>query len=103
MKIKRIFKYSLITLLGFIVLLVLFTAYLYFTADMKQPQRSPDEIISHELVKDDSLRTYGPNYLHLASCGLWEQYLQGDAFERGFASGKLAEDLLYFQEKVFVD
>lgn len=103
MKIKRILKYTLFSFLGIIVLLVLFTCGLYFTADMKQPQRTPDEIVSYELVKNDSLRTYGPNYLRRSESGLWEQYVQGEAFERGVASGKLAEDLLYFQEKVFVD
>ena len=103
MKIPRLLKYTLFSFLGIIVLFILFVCYLYFSADMKQPQLSQDTIPRYELVRSDSLRRYGPNHLRHSQTGLWEQYLQGKDFERGVASGILTQDLLYFQEKVFVD
>ncbi|MDR2816583.1 MAG: C45 family peptidase, partial [Proteiniphilum sp.] len=35
--------------------------------------------------------------------GLWELYVKGTPFERGVAIGRISEDLLYYQEKVFTD
>ncbi len=49
------------------------------------------------------VRRFGPNVLHRSASGLWELKVTGKAFERGYAIGKLSEDLLYYQEKVFVD
>ena len=51
----------------------------------------------------DSLRVYGGNTLRLNADGLWVMSVAGSAFERGEAIGKLAEDLLYMQEKAFAD
>ncbi|MDR1879830.1 MAG: C45 family peptidase [Tannerellaceae bacterium] len=76
---------------------------LYFTADMKQPGVSLHGIAAYPLVKGDSLRTYGGNWLRLTASGLWELHVQGTGFERGVAAGKLTEELLHYQEKVFVD
>lgn len=103
MKIKKVLKYiglSLVSLVGalFITLVVL-----YFSADMKQPVVSPDALDIYPLAKTDSLCTYGPNHLRLSKSGLWEMKVQGYSVERGIAIGKLSEDLLYYQEKVFVD
>jgi hypothetical protein len=70
---------------------------------MKEPDISAEILPEYILYKSDSLRTYGPNWLQLNESGLWEMKLEGEAFERGVAFGKLSEDLLYYQEKVFVD
>ena len=45
----------------------------------------------------------GGNYLRHSESGLWELKVSGPAYERGKAIGQLTSDLLYFQEKVFVD
>lgn len=45
----------------------------------------------------------GKCMLRQSKSGLWEMYLEGNAFERGTAAGKISKDLLYYQEKVFVD
>lgn len=57
-----------------------------------------DTVVYHE-----GYRQLSNNFLRQNDSGLWEMYLEGSPFERGVAYGKLTEDLLYYQEKVFVD
>lgn len=45
----------------------------------------------------------GNNWLRKSECGLWEMYLEGDAFERGVAFGQLTRELLFYQETAFVE
>lgn len=103
MRIKKVLKYSglcLVTLIG--VLCITLSAF-YFSADMKQPVITTAALPVYQLIKTDSLRTYGPNHLRQNKSGLWEMSVQGNAAERGTAFGRMAKDLLYYQEKVFVD
>jgi tetratricopeptide (TPR) repeat protein len=46
---------------------------------------------------------FGENWLRKSESGLWEMYIEGDAFNRGVAFGALTQELLYYQEKVFID
>lgn len=103
MKIKKLIKYLVLSFLSLAGLLVIVSSVLYLTADMKQPVIDLDALPAYSLIKTDSLRTYGPNHLRQGKSGLWEISLQGNPAERGVAFGKLAEDLLHYQEEVFVD
>lgn len=53
--------------------------------------------------KNDSLRVWGDNWLHLNDHGQYELYIQGSPYERGVVAGKLGTELLSFQEKAFMD
>lgn len=91
---------------GFLTLLIILLAgsyILYSSADMKQPDLSISDLPELPLSITDSLRSYGDNTLILNKQGLWELYVEGSPFERGVAIGRLSEELLYYQEKVFVD
>ena len=84
-----------------LILLIIF-AYLYLTADFKKPVGF--EPVGKQIVKiSDSLRACGTDTLRLSQSGLWEMKIGGSPFERGEAYGKLAQDLLYEQEQIFVD
>lgn len=101
-KMKKIIGYTLL----FILLLVLVVAggssWLYCSADMREPQVEVDTV-SVRVEEKDGYRQYGDNYLRRSESGLWELSVQGNPIERGVAAGKLTADLLYYQEKVFVD
>ncbi len=43
------------------------------------------------------------NWLQKNEYGLWEMYIQGEAYERGVINGKLSKDLIYKQEDAFVN
>ena len=81
--------------------LVAVCVWLHATADLNEPDFVPSEKCAVKL--SDSLRVYGGNTLRLNADGLWVMSVTGSAFERGEAIGKLAEDLLYMQEKAFAD
>lgn len=100
-KFFKILKITLFSILGFILLFIIWISYLYFTADMKQPKGG---VIPDWQVADNGLyRQWGDSYLRQSESGLWELKVSGEAFDRGVAIGKLTDSLLYFQEKVFVD
>lgn len=104
MKVLKIISKSLfwlfVILLGLFSLAFLCCVYLYRSADYMEPQisLSPDKA-----VVTDSLRTYKDDWLRRSETGLWEMKLSGGPIERGEAFGKMAGDLLYRQEEVFVD
>lgn len=100
--IKKILKYSSITAVFLVIILVAAISYLILSADMLQPDIG---IIKDQytLIKGGNYRQWGNNYLHKSNSGLWEMKISGSDFECGEAIGKLSEDLLYYQEKVFVD
>ena len=98
---KKILKYIAICLLLFIAGIVLNVLYLYSTADMLEPKYKEQN--KYLLSRDDNERKYGPNSLRRNSEGLWELHVQGNAFERGEAIGKMSKDLLFYQETVFID
>lgn len=102
MMMKKILKYSFITILSLFVLIIGGVLYLVLTVDMMEPKLT-EPVLSHQLVKTDNYRQWGDNYLHRSKSGLWELKVSGSDFERGLAIGKLSEDLLYYQEQVFVN
>ena len=98
---KKTIKYTACGIGILLFAIILFVSILYFSADMLTPDYTPKA--NGELVQTDSLREYAGNYLRQSNSGLWELKVSGDAFQRGEVIGKLSSDLLYYQEKVFVD
>jgi len=47
-------------------------------------------------------RIFNGCFLRQSDSGLWEMYLEGNAFDRGIAAGKLGKELLKYQEDVFI-
>lgn len=98
LKILRILSCGL---LAVIVCMISVLFYLYSTADLKQPVHKFST--EKAIIERDSLRSYKGSWLRHSKNGLWEMRVKGDAFGRGDAIGKLMPDLLYLQEKAFVD
>lgn len=101
--IRKAIKYTGVTLLLLIVVLAAGISYLYFSADMKTPQYTI--LVPDTLLRKDTLdaRYYAGCCMRHSNSGLWEMFISGNAILRGEAIGKLSPDLLYHQEKVFVD
>lgn len=99
----KIAKWLIVGVLTLLIILAAGSYILYSSADMKQPDLSVSDLQELPLSIADSLRSYGDNTLVLNRQGLWELYVKGTPFERGVAIGRISEDLLYYQEKVFVD
>lgn len=92
---------TFIILYGLVCLLM---GYFQIAVDQGHPE------ISRPLLENQSrieiskyFYRYNNNWLLKNHWGLWEMYLEGDAYERGLAHGKLTKELMEFQEQVFVD
>ena len=69
-------------LLILIAAIMIGMSYLYLSADMMTPQfaSTPE---TDRVIRKDSLRQYGGNYLRHSESGLWELKVSGPAYERG--------------------
>lgn len=94
-------KYTAIAVIVLLATLVGSVTYLYQSADMRYPKIFA--LYDGEADVQEGVRHYAGNYLRHSTSGLWELKVKGNAFQRGHAIGKLAPDLLYYQERVFID
>lgn len=99
---KKVLKYLSIVLLSILVLLVGTVTVLYLSADMGTPDVTVN-LKSYQVKDSSGFRSCNGNYLRQSESGLWEAYIHGDPLDRGVAMGRLSQDLLFYQEKVFVD
>lgn len=103
---KRMRKIIFFTIGGLLVMILLLTgtlAGLYWSADMGIPAITQDSLMERQVEEKEGFRQCGENYFRHSESGLYEVFLKGGDYERGVAFGKLMPDLLYFQEKVFVN
>ena len=79
---KKTIKYGGIALLILIATIMIGMSYLYLSADMMTPQfaSTPE---TDRVIRKDSLRQYGGNYLRHSESGLWELKVSGPAYEKG--------------------
>ena len=93
-----------ITLGALVFLVFLLIAGFLLTTHVSPPSikdRAPETWrVTHP---DSGLSAIGNDRLRRNKYGLWELYVEGKPFERGVATGKLTKELLYKQEKAFVN
>lgn len=99
---KKVLKYLSIGLLAIFLLIAGTVTVLYLSADMGTPNVTVN-LKEYPVSDTNGVRTCNGNYLRHSESGLWEAYLHGDPLNRGVAMGRLSQDLLFYQEKVFVD
>ncbi len=100
-KVIRIFLKTIAVLT--IVILVLFVVF-KITTKISPPEIQHTQIEESErLVVDSTFYRIKNNWLQKNSLGLWEMYIEGDAYERGIYNGLLTQELIYKQENAFVN
>jgi len=86
------------------VLIVAFVIWFKIATRMDPPKVDNMEALNLERTQQgDTYFAIGNNKLQKNEFGLWEMYVEGNAFERGAAFGKLNKELIYKQEKAFID
>ncbi len=101
---KTFFKYLFTTLGLLLLLLITFLIYFRVAVVIRPPKPENLEILEQErLALDSNFYAVGNNWLRKSESGLWEMYVEGEAFERGAMKGILAKDLIYRQEKAFIN
>ncbi|MCX6198998.1 MAG: C45 family autoproteolytic acyltransferase/hydrolase [Bacteroidetes bacterium] len=101
---KRVLKFLAYTF-GFLLLLLL-VGYLYIQYGLAPHIPEVKDKSSLNLQREkvgENFYRIGNNWLRKNESGLWEEYIEGEPFERGVIRGKLEKELLYSQEVAFVD
>ena len=101
---RRVFKIVSYTVLLLLVLLIVAAVWIRWGLVTKVPEiadRSAEQWQREEI--DSSFYRVKNCWLRHSESGLWEEYLEGSAFERGVAEGKLCKELQYVQEEAFAD
>ncbi|EKD31973.1 MAG: hypothetical protein ACD_77C00204G0023 [uncultured bacterium] len=100
--IYRILKFTAISLIVLLFLIFGTGTLLYFTADRSVPELVLPSNLP-ELKAYEGYTSYGESILHKGDGELWELHLKGTPAMRGLAFGELCKDLMYFQEKAFIN
>ncbi|MBX3239226.1 MAG: peptidase C45 [Chitinophagaceae bacterium] len=102
-RLKKVGKWLLIMLAVVLVLLLAAFGYLVYVSKTDDPEVA-DTSSSHVQRKEqDGLYTLNNNWFRKSNSGLYELYVEGNAFERGVAHGKLARELVTAQEDYFYE
>lgn len=103
-KIKIIARALLNTLLWILFMVIVLTVIFEIITKVNPPEVSSTELESLNVTQTDSLfRSLNKNWLQKNDYGLWEMYIEGEAYERGVINGKLSKDLIFKQEDAFVN
>ncbi len=104
---KSFFKYVLKAVKYFALLLLVviavFLIYYNFVISIDVPEHVNTEVLTVERKElGADFYVLKNNWLRKNKQGIWEMYLEGEAFERGVVHGKLARELVVKQEDDFV-
>lgn len=99
---KKWYKWILYPLVGLLALFIGLAIYLYTVAIVDPPATTDTACLQWQRSSSgkDQYRI-GNNWIRKKQEGLWELYVEGKPFERGVAAGKLAKELVYYQEEAF--
>lgn len=104
---RRILKIVLYVILVLIAIPLIIFAGLYLGIKPRLPE--PPEVSKNIYTEiqptqpDSGLYVLDRNWFRQNRYGLWELYVEGEPFNRGVAAGKLSEDLVRYQEEVFIN
>src|SRR6186713_1943844 len=101
---KRFFKWVGYVLGGLLLLLLIAFIYLVQVAKVEPPH--PKDVSSWEIQRTEpgaGFYTLKNSWFRKSKSGLYELYVEGDAYERGVINGKLTRELVVRQEDHFAE
>lgn len=102
MKIIKAIVFTVASLLGLLVVAILFVYVVGSSVEYKIPTEQV-QIDTTQIKNVDGLREYNGSMLRQNEHGLWDMYLEGRPEERGAAYGALAKELIQYQERTFIE
>jgi isopenicillin-N N-acyltransferase-like protein len=99
---KFIFRFVYVFAELFLAVFSVLLLYILFNFRISPPETPLITIGTREKIGENHY-VLGQNYLKKNEFGIWEMYLEGDAYERGLIYGELAKELIRKQEDIFVD
>ena len=89
---------------AFLLLILVSLSYLKWGMAPELPKAPATNAFKLEQQKaGDNFYRIGNNWLRKSNTGLWEEYVEGEPFERGVISGRLTKQLAYEQEVAFTE
>ncbi len=102
---KKTLKIIKRILLGFLTLIIIFIIYFFLAIRITPPAIPVSEKADYERIKlDDDFYVAGKSWLKKNKSGLWELFIEGSTpYELGMLNGILTQELIYKQEKEFIN
>ena len=97
----RILLFIFLGIVGLFIILAIYLAIVAIDYPPKISDTSSLELQRTQL--DSNCYVIGKNWIRKNKDGLWEMYVEGDAFSRGVINGKLSKELIYEQESAFTE
>ena len=99
-KALKFLGYTIVTVIALIIVLIVYISLMTPSAP-SLGDRSAESL--QRTQQDTNYYRIGNNWLRKSNSGLWEEYVEGEPYERGVITGKLNRELMYKQEVAFVD
>jgi len=100
---RRLNKFLLWFAIVIATLIIAFLIYFKIVVTLTPPETNDLSALDFERTKiENDFYVCNNSWLKKNDAGIWEMYLEGDAFERGVINGKLTKELIETQEKIFV-
>lgn len=100
--VKGVLKFLGWTIGILLLILLVFSIYVYRIADIKPPKVADTTALTLPVAHPEgSLYTIGNNWIRKNQFGLYEMYVSGTPFERGVINGKLSQQQIVAQEEAF--
>jgi isopenicillin-N N-acyltransferase-like protein len=101
---RKIFKRLIISLAVILLLIIAFLIYFNIAVRITPPVPDSTDVLKLNRTKlGKDFYVCKNNWLRKNKAGLWEMYVEGKPFEMGVMNGLLTKDLIYLQEKAFVN
>lgn len=103
-KLKIIAKIFLKIILTIIIIFLILVLIFKLTTKINPPDIQNQQVENIERTTIDSnFYSIKHNWIQKNNHGLWEMYVEGEAYQRGLINGKLSKELIYKQENAFVN
>ncbi|MCK4639632.1 MAG: choloylglycine hydrolase, partial [Bacteroidales bacterium] len=101
---RRLKKFLLGFAIAIAAFIIAFLIYFKIAVTITPPEPNDLSILDLERIKiGNDFYVCANSWLKKSNTGLWELYIEGDAFERGVINGKLTKELIEIQEEAFVE
>jgi len=87
----------------FLAIILSFVIYFKYGVTISEPNVQLPKMADKPVQEGNGYIYLENNWLRQSQSGLWEMYVEGTAIERGVAFGKLSNELMHYQESVFVN
>lgn len=99
---KTVFKYTFVLLVLLPVVFFGLAELMLVTLELDAPVVTEVVLTENTVVETEGVRTFENSWYKKNDAGIWEAYLEGEAYRRGRTFGILAKEQIVSQEEAFI-